>query len=237
MFGLGTLINTGAIIAAGIVGSLFGHHLKQRHQETVMVAAGISVMFIGISGAMEGMLSLSDGKLSSGQAMLLVLSMTIGGLIGEWLGIEDGFERLGYWLQEKSGNANDNQFVSAFVTASLTVCIGAMGIVGAIQDGILRDPSILMTKAILDFTIILVTASSLGKGAGFSAIPVLCFQGFITLLAQSIKPMMTEVALANISLVGSVLIFCVGLNLVFGQKVRLANLLPALLIAVLIAYI
>ena len=230
MFGLGTLINTGAIIAAGIIGSLFGHHLKQRHQETVMVAAGISVMFIGISGAMEGMLSLSDGKLSSGQAMLLVLSMTIGGLIGEWLGIEDGFERLGYWL-------HDNQFVSAFVTASLTVCIGAMGIVGAIQDGILRDPSILITKAILDFIIILVMASSLGKGAGFSAIPVLCFQGFITLLAQFIKPMMTEVALANISLVGSVLIFCVGLNLVFGQKVRLANLLPALLIAVLIAYI
>lgn len=237
MVGLGTLINTGAIVLAGIIGSFFGHHLKQKHQEMLMVASGISVLFIGIAGAMEGMLKVSDSALVSGQAMLVVLSLTIGGLLGEWLGIEEGFDHFGQWLKEKSGNAKDTSFVNAFVTASLTVCIGAMAIVGAIQDGILGNPSILITKAVLDFIIILVMSTGLGKGSGFSAVPVFLFQGTITLLAQVIKPIMTAEALANISLVGSVLIFCVGINLVFGQKVRVANLLPSILVAILMAYL
>lgn len=202
-----------------------------------MVASGISVLFIGIAGAMEGMLKVSDSALVSGQAMLVVLSLTIGGLLGEWLGIEEGFDHFGQWLKEKSGNAKDTSFVNAFVTASLTVCIGAMAIVGAIQDGILGNPSILITKAVLDFIIILVMSTGLGKGSGFSAVPVFLFQGTITLLAQVIKPIMTAEALANISLVGSVLIFCVGINLVFGQKVRVANLLPSILVAILMAYL
>lgn len=112
-----------------------------------------------------------------------------------------------------------------------------MGIVGAIQDGILDDPSILIAKSVLDFIIILVIASIFGKGAGFFAVPVFLFQGFITLLAQFIKPLMTTMALTNISLVGSVLIFCIGLNTVFGQKVRIANLLPSLIVAVVMAYL
>lgn len=202
-----------------------------------MVASGISVLFIGIAGTMEGMLKVSDSALVSGQAMLVVLSLTIGGLLGEWLGIEEGFDHFGQWLKEKSGNAKDTSFVNAFVTASLTVCIGAMAIVGAIQDGILGNPSILITKAVLDFIIILVMSTGLGKGSGFSAVPVFLFQGTITLLAQVIKPIMTAEALANISLVGSVLIFCVGINLVFGQKVRVANLLPSILVAILMAYL
>lgn len=202
-----------------------------------MVASGISVLFIGIAGAMGGMLKVSNSTLVSGQAMLVVLSLTIGGLLGEWLGIEEGFDHFGQWLKEKSGNAKDTSFVNAFVTASLTVCIGAMAIVGAIQDGILGNPSILITKAVLDFIIILVMSTGLGKGSGFSAVPVFLFQGTITLLAQVIKPIMTAEALANISLVGSVLIFCVGINLVFGQKVRVANLLPSILVAILMAYL
>lgn len=169
--------------------------------------------------------------------MLVVLFLTIDGLIGELFGIETGLEHFGQWIQKKSGNSKDSRFVNAFVTASLTVCIGAMGIIGAIQDGILGDPSILITKSVLDFIIILVMASIFGKGAGFSAVPVLLFQGFITLLAQFIKPLMTTMALTNISLVGSVLIFCVGLNTVFGQKVRIANLLPSLIVAVVMAYL
>ncbi|MBQ9987045.1 MAG: DUF554 domain-containing protein, partial [Erysipelotrichales bacterium] len=131
----------------------------------------------------------------------------------------------------------DKRFVEGFVTASLTVCIGAMAIVGAIQDGISGDYSILVTKAILDFIIIMVMTCSMGKGAIFSCVPVFLFQGSITLLARLIEPLMNEVALANISLVGNVLIFCVGLNLVWGKKVRVANFLPALVIAVLFAFI
>ena len=123
------------------------------------------------------------------------------------------------------------------MTASLTVCIGAMAIVGSIQDGISGDWSTLGAKAILDFIIVMVTTSSLGKGCVFSAIPVLIWEGSLTLLATTIKPLMTELTMSYLSLVGSVLIFCVGLNLVWGKKVRVANLLPAVVLAVVAAFL
>ena len=135
------------------------------------------------------------------------------------------------------GDGEDKEFVNAFVTASLTVCIGAMAIVGSIQDGILGDYSILATKAVLDLIIITVMSCSLGRGAVFSAIPVAVFQGSITTLAGLLRPVMTEAALANLSLVGNVLIFCVGINLVWGKKVKVANLLPAIAVAVAAAFL
>lgn len=123
------------------------------------------------------------------------------------------------------------------MTASLTVCIGAMAIVGSIQDGISGDWSTLGAKAILDFIIVMVMTSSLGKGCVFSAIPVLIWEGSLTLLATTIKPLMTELTMSYLSLVGSVLIFCVGLNLVWGKKIRVANLLPAVVLAVVAAFL
>ena len=131
----------------------------------------------------------------------------------------------------------DQQFVNAFVTASFTVCIGAMAIVGAIQDGIMGDYSTLAVKSVLDFIIVAVMTSSLGKGCAFSAIPVFLFEGSITLLARFISPVITELAAAYLSLIGSILIFCVGLNLVWGKKVRVANMLPAVVLAVAAAYV
>ena len=136
-----------------------------------------------------------------------------------------------------TGNGGDNGFVNAFVTASLTVCIGAMAIVGAIQDGILGDYSTLAVKAVLDLIIIAVMTSSMGKGAVFSAIPVFLFEGAVTLLARLVSPIMTELAIAYLSLIGSVLIFCVGVNLVWGKTLRVANMLPAVVLAVLAAYL
>ena len=123
------------------------------------------------------------------------------------------------------------------MTASLTVCIGAMAIVGSIQDGISGDWSTLGAKAILDFIIVMVMTSSLGKGCVFSAIPVLIWEGSLTLLATTIKPLMTELTMSYLSLVGSLLKFCVGLNLVWGKKVRVANLLPAVVLAVVAAFL
>lgn len=158
-------------------------------------------------------------------------------MIGESINIEGWFERFGEWLKIKTGNAKDKDFVNGFVTASLTVCIGAMAIVGAIQDGILGDYSILAIKTILDLIIIMVMTCSMGKGCAFSAIPVFVFEGGITLLSRFIKPVMTEAALFNLSLIGSILIFCVGLNLVWGKKVRVANLLPAVVLAVIVAFL
>ena len=237
MTGLGTIINSVAIVAGGLAGHFTGKLLCRDQQEAVNKACGISVLFIAIAGAMQGMLRIDNGKILSGRSMLVVLCLALGTVNGELIGIEKGFERFGEWLKVKSGNSGDNQFVTAFVTASLTVCIGAMAIVGAIQDGVSGDYSTLAVKAVLDLIIIAVMTSSLGKGCVFSAIPVFLFEGAVTLLARLISPIMTETAIAYLSLVGSVLIFCVGLNLVWGKKVRVANMLPAVLFAVLSAYL
>ena len=237
MIGLGTIINCAAIIVGGVFGLLFGKLLKERVQETLQKANGICVLFIGIAGAMEGMLRLSGSTLSSGRSMLIIASLALGALVGELINIEHWVERFGEWLKIKTGNAKDKDFVNGFVTASLTVCIGAMAVVGSIKDGIEGDISILTTKAILDLIIVMVMTCSLGKGCIFSAIPVAVFQGTITALARLIKPLMTEAASANLSLIGSVLIFCVGVNLVWGKKIKVANLLPSLVFAVAIYFI
>jgi Uncharacterized membrane protein, possible Na+ channel or pump len=237
MIGLGTIINSTGIVLGGIAGLLFGRFLKARFQDSLNMACGISVLFIGIAGAMEGMLQIQDGELGSGQALMIVICLALGALIGEAIDIEACFEAFGEWLKRKTGNAKDKNFVDGFVTASLTVSIGAMAIVGAIQDGISRDWSILATKGILDFVIVLVMTCSLGKGCMFSAIPVFVFEGAMTLLAALIRPLMTEAALSNLSLIGSILIFCVGLNLIWGKKIRVANLLPSIIIAVIAALV
>lgn len=237
MVGLGTIINSAAIIVGGVFGHLFGKILNERIQDSLQKASGICVLFIGIAGAMEGMLKLSGSSLSAGRSMLIVASLALGALVGEILNIEHGFERFGEWLKVKTGNAKDKSFVEGFVTASLTVCIGAMAVVGSIKDGISGDYSILVTKAILDLIIITVMTCSLGKGCAFSAIPVAVFQGLMTALARLIKPLMTDGALANLSLIGSILIFCVGVNLVWDKRIKVANLLPSLVFAVAIAFL
>ncbi len=237
MIGLGTLINTGAIVAGGLIGLLFGKNMKERIQETLQMACGVSTLVLGFGGAIAGMLSYEEGVFSTGHAMFIVLCLALGGWIGEWINIEKGFENFGEWLKKKTGNSKDTQFVDGFLISSLTVCIGAMAIVGSIQDGIYGDYTILATKGILDFVIIMVLTCSKGKGCIFSAIPVFLLQGSMTLLASLIRPLMTEPALANLSLIGNILIACVGINLVWGKKVRVANLLPALIFAVAAAFV
>ena len=237
MFGLGTLINAAAIAAGGLMGHFTGRLFGPDQQDSLNKACGVSVLFIAVAGAMEGMLKVGNGSLSAGRSMLVVLCLALGTVLGELIGIENGFERFGEWLKVKTGNSGDARFVNAFVTASLTVCIGAMAIVGAIQDGILGDYSTLAVKAVLDFIIIAVMTSSMGKGCAFSAIPVFLLEGGVTLLARLIAPVMTEAAVANLSLVGAVLIFCVGVNLVWGKTLRVANMLPAVLFAVAAAYL
>ncbi len=238
MIGLGTILNVAGIVAGGLLGLSVGRFLPERFQDTLTKACGICVLFMGMAGAMEGMLSLqADGTLASGGTMLVVASLCLGGFLGELANIDDKFERFGQWLKIKTGNAKEQKFVEGFVTASLTVCIGAMAVVGAIEDGIFGDPSTLTAKAVLDLIIVMVMTCSLGKGCIFSAIPVGLWQGLVTVLARLVKPLMTDAALANLSLVGSILIFCVGLNLVWGKKIRVANLLPAIVIAVAAAFL
>ena len=198
-----------------------------------MQALGLSSIFIGISGSLEKMLQIQNGFVSVQGTLLAVLSLAAGALLGEWINLERRFEQLGLWLKKKTGSEKDSRFMQGFLTASLTICIGAMAIVGALQDGLSADPSLLITKAVLDCLIIMIFTSAFGKGAVFSVIPLVFFQGSITILAQFIAPLLTKQMLDNLSMIGSMLIFCVGMNLMFNTKIRVANLLPALLIAIL----
>lgn len=238
MYGLGTLINAAAIVVGGLLGMLFGKFVSERFRDTLCKACGVSVLFIGLAGAIKGMLSVgADGKIVSGGDLLIIACLCLGGLIGELINIEGGFEKFGKWLRKKTGSEGDNSFIDGFLSASLTVCIGAMAIVGAINDGIYGDISVLVTKAILDFIIVMIMAASMGKGTVFSAIPVAILQGSVTALARLISPIMTETALLYLSVVGNILIFCVGINLVWDKRIRVANLLPAIVLAVAVAFI
>ena len=232
MIGMGTLINAACVLLGGALGFLFGKALKQRYQDIMVAGCGLSTIFIGASGALKYMLVIADGALAKSGEMMLVISMCLGALIGEVLNIEHHIERFGEWLRLRSHSERDPRFIEGFTSASFTLCIGAMAIIGPMNDALYHDYTLLVTKGILDAIIVMALTSSLGKGAVFSVIPLVLWQGLMTLLAALIGPLMTEAELANLSLVGSVLIFCVGINLVFGKKVKVANFLPALVIAV-----
>lgn len=231
MPGMGTLINVIGILASGMLGMWFGKRFSSRMQETLNRACGISVLFIGMAGALEEMMK------NDGRSMFIVICIVLGGLIGELIDIEGWFERFGKWLKIKSGNAKDPMFVEGFVTASLTVCIGAMAVVGAIEDGIHGDFSILATKAVLDLVLVMIMSGYMGIGCVFSALPVAVFEGLMTIFAMLMKSVMITSALSDLSLIGSILIFCVGVNLVWDKRVRVDNLLPSLILAVIFAFV
>ena len=236
MKGFGTVINVVFIVIGGVLGTLFGNRLPERYQDTVMKANGVAVLFIGIGGAMSQMLKISGMSLETQGTMMMTVSLSLGAIIGEILRIDYRLEQFGEWLKQKTGNAKEAGFVDSFVTATMTVCIGAMAVIGSIEDGIYGNYSILLAKAILDLVIILIMSASLGKGCVFSAIPVGIFQGSITLCAGFLAPVITEAAMAYLSFVGSILIFCVGVNLLWKKKIKVTNLLPALVIAVAWSY-
>ena len=225
-----------AILIGGLTGRLVGKAIPKRVQDMLYMVCGISTLFIGIGGCLQHMLVIENGALNTQGTMMMLMSLTVGALVGEWIDLEKRLEQFGQWLKDKTGNSGDATFIDGFVTASLTVCIGAMAIVGAIQDGMEGDISVLAAKSVLDLVIVCVMAASMGKGCIFSLIPVGILQGSITALSLVLKPIMTEAALGNLSYVGSVLIFCVGVNLVWGKKVKVANMLPAVVIAVIWAF-
>lgn len=231
MPGLGTLINVAAIVVGGLLGLLLRSRLSDELQQNLVRVVALCTLFIGIQGTLEQAIVLSEGAVKMQGTMMAMGSLIAGTLIGSWHGIEKAIVRLGEWLKAKSGSGGDRQFVTAFVTTSLTVCIGAMAVVGSIRDGIDHDYSVLAAKAILDAVFVMAFSASLGRGCIFSAVPVAVFQGTMTLLAALIAPFLTPAALGNISLVGSMMIFCVGVNIIWGTKFKVADMLPALVIA------
>ena len=236
--GLGTLINALAIIAGGLVGITGKRFIRERYQDIVLKATAISIMFVGASGAFSKMIVVGeDGSLAVTGTVNIVISLALGALIGEVIDIDGFFERIGAWLRHKSGSDGDNWFIDGFVTASLTCGIGAMGIMGSIQDGVYGDYSILAAKATIDFVLLIVMASSMGKGCIFSSLTVAVLQGSMTALASVLAGFMNDTMLDALSMTGGILIFCIGFNLMWPKMIKVANLLPALVITVLIALI
>lgn len=230
MIGLGTIINTVAVILGGMLGIVLKNGITKRFERILMQANGLAVIFIGISGALKYMLVFEDNKISTQGTMLLIFSLVIGSLIGEWINIEAKMEVIGEKLKSAVKIKNDNRFVDGFVTTSLIICIGAMAIVGAMQDGLTGDSSMLVAKSLLDFVIVAILSATYGIGAVFSAIPIFVYQGSITLIAALFGSVINDVLISELSFVGSTLVFCVGVNLVKEKTFRVANMLPALLV-------
>lgn len=232
MKGLGTIINVIAVLMGGTLGILIKGGMKEKLQNILVQACGLATLFIGISGTLQNMLVISDDGISVQGTLLLICSLVIGSFVGELIDIEAKLEAAGEKLKGMIKSKSDSRFVDGFVTASLVICIGAMAVVGSLQDGLTGDYSMLLSKSILDFIIIIVFASTMGIGVLFSALPLGIYQGLITLLAVFIAPYMTDSMISSLSLVGSALIFGVGVNLIWEKKLRVGNMLPALCVPV-----
>lgn len=233
----GALINTAAIIVGGIFGLLFGKLIKENIKDTVIKGIGACTMFIGASGAIAKIFVIDGNAISTVGSVMMIVCMVLGAIVGEILDIDGAMERFGAWLKIKSGSAKDGGFIDAFVTTTLIVGVGAMAVVGSIQDGLTGDYSILLLKSVLDLITVALMTSAMGKGCIFSAVPVLILQGGLTILAGLMEPLMTEQALANISQVGNVMITMIGINMIRPKTFRAGNYLPALIFAVVWALI
>ena len=233
MFALGTLINTGAVVAGGFLGITLKKGIPDRHRQILMQACGVATIFIGTGGVLQKMLIINDGSLETQGTLLFIFSLVIGSLIGSILNIEERLEQVGEFLKRKLHTEDDAHFVEGFVTCTLVICIGAMAIVGSIEDGLTGNYSTLTAKAILDFVIVVIFASTLGKGVIFSALPLFLYQGAITCIAAAFGDVMSVNMINGISYVGSALIFCVGINIAFGKKFPVGNMLPSLFMPVI----
>lgn len=235
MAGLGTIVNMGAIIAGCAVGLLLKGGLPKRLQDTISSAVGLCVVFVGITGALKGLMSISGLGFETRDTLVTVVSMVVGAAVGEWVNVEYRLELLGEWCKARiPGGHESGTFTEAFVSSSLLFCVGAMAIVGALEDGLNHNYSTLFTKAVLDGTLSIVFTAALGIGTIFSVFSVGIYQGGITLLAGAVKPYLSDLMVGRISCIGSILIFGLGLNLVIGSKIKIGNLLPAVFIPVIV---
>ena len=229
----GTLVNAGMIAAGSCVGLILKKGLRPHLEQAIHQATGLAVIMIGLNGALTNMLS-SDpatGSVSSSGELMLVFSMILGAIVGESLGIEEHLNRLGDLVEDK---LHLSGFAQSFVYGALIYCVGAMAIVGAINDGLLGDPSTLITKGVLDGVTSIVLAASMGPGVLFSAIPVILYQGGLTLFAGLLEPVLQGELLRQICAAGFVLVGCIGVNFMSDKfHIKVANFLPALLVPAL----
>lgn len=229
---MGTLINALSIIVGSIIGMFFRKGIKDEYQLTINQALGLSILLIGLNGVLTNMFIVVDNVIKSQYELLLVVSLSIGSLIGAYLNIDGYLNSIAHKLEKRFKITG---FALGFVNASLVFCIGAMAIIGSINDGIFHDTSTLLVKSMLDFVTCIILTSSLGIGVLFSAFSVLLYQGSITLFASYLNNFLSPEILAQICCVGYSLLMLTGLNFMNITKIKVANFLPAILIAALLA--
>ena len=230
---LGTIVNVIAVIIGGGLGLLFKKNIKSEITDGIMKAEGIAVLIIGLNGVLTNMLYVAeDGKIAEKGGLILLISLALGAFIGEILKLDDKLNGVGLWAEKK---IKTEGFAKGFVSAFLIFCVGSMSIIGALNDGLYGDSSVLMVKGTLDFITAMALASAMGVGVIFACVPLLAYQGLISAFAFLIKPLTENFPemMTQFSMVGYAIIVCIGINFIAGQKIKTANLLPAMLIPVL----
>lgn len=224
---LGVLVNTGAIIAGSLIGLLFKKGIPQRIMDAVIKGLGLCVIYIGFSGTLKGQ-----------NVLILIFSIALGTIVGHLIDLDTrltrGVEKLESRFRKDGQTGN---FSEGFITASLVFCVGAMAVVGSLRAGMLGDHEMLYTKALLDFVSSIVFAASLGIGVMASALAIFVFQGGIVLLSHVIAPLLSDIVIAEMTCVGSLLIFALGLNLIGVTKFKVMNYLPAVFFPILLCLI
>ena len=226
----GTWVNVCGILLGSLIGVLLKKGISEHINDAVMRAEGLAIGIIALNGIIAAMFRVGeDGRISDRGGLVLLVCLVLGCLIGELLKIHDHIESLGLFVERRFHTSG---FAKGFVSASLVFCIGAMALIGALNDGLTGDSSILFVKAALDFTTSIILAASLGVGVFFSAVPVLLIQGGISLLARQLSEFLSGSVLDSICMVGYALVLCIGLNFLLRAKIKVANLLPALVLVV-----
>jgi len=222
----GTLINVATVLIGGTLGTLLGERLPSRIRHIVMQGVGLVTLAVGMSMA-----------LTTGNFILVLVSICLGGILGEWWRVEERLDRAGQWLEAKAARVPflaRGDFTRGFVTASLVFCVGPMTILGSIQDGLTGDYTLLAIKSVLDLFAGLAFAASMGMGVTFAALTVLLYQGALTLGAAPFQAVLSETTITEMSATGGVIILGIGFLLLEIRPIKVGNFLPALFIAPLL---
>lgn len=217
---IGTLVNTFAVIIGGLIGLLLGKGISMDARKDIMQVLGLATMMIGLKGALDH---------RDQDTMIIIGSLIIGTVLGEWIGLETRMESVGQKLEKLfSSKKEEGRLGKAFVASSLIFCVGSMAIVGALESGLQGTNKIFFAKSALDGVIAIVFAASMGVGVLLAAFVVLLYQGSLTLLASSVKDFLTPEVIGQMTATGGLLVFAIGFNLMGVAKIRIANILPAI---------
>lgn len=222
---MGTIVNAMTVIIGGFLGLLLRRRISERMTQTALQVMGLFTLVIGVSMALQGQ-----------ELIMVLISLAFGAMFGEWIDIEGRLDKFGSWL-EKRLNLTEKSPAKGFIHASLLFCVGSMAIVGSITDGLKGDHSILFTKAMMDGIISIPFAAGMGAGVLGSAIPILLYQGSLTLLAWKLQAVFTTEMVRELTSVGGVIVMGIGVNILGLQKIRVGNFIPALIFIILILYV